>query len=276
MQTVYNADNDIDAQLVVDRLAAEGIVAQVLGRFLSSAAGELPSQSMVRVQVADGDVERARQVVVDWQQEMASEPAEPAGEIEDTSPQAHVPQRSLQGSGIGMLLTGLLMGAAGAYALLRLPPTSDEIDYDGDGVIDERYRYSGDTLSSIEYDRNGDGSVDLRFLPSRKNEGEGIQLADDNFDGRFERRDEVARGWVSISEYDRDGDHFHETREVFRHGVLEEVIYLTPEDGSVIKRTYFEHGELKRSEADLDRNGSTETNWHFDGLGEPKQVGQGG
>lgn len=271
MQTVYNAQNDIDAQLVVDRLAAEGIAAQVVGSFLSGAAGELPAQSMVGVQVAGPDVGRARQLVVDWQREMRSEPDVSVEEPEDATPQARVPQHSLRGSGLGSLLIGLLVGALGAYAFLRLPPITDEIDYDGDRVIDVRYRYNGDVLGSIEYDRNGDGVVDFRFLPSHKTEGDGIQLADDNFDGRFERRDEVERDWVKISKYDRDGDGFHESREVYRHGVLEEVIYLDSRDRNVIKRVHFEHGELKRSEADFDRDGNYEVQRDYDALGEPQQ-----
>ena len=271
MQTVYNAQNDIDAQLVVDRLAAEGILAQALGRFLSGAAGELPAQSMVRVQVAESDAERARQFVVDWQREMTSEPDVSVAEPEDATPRVRVPQHSLRGSGLGTLLIGLLIGAAGTYAFLRLPPAADEIDYDGDGVIDVRYRYNGDILASIEFDRNGDGLVDHRFLPSHTTEGDGVQLADDNFDGRFEGRDEIERDWVTISEYDRDGDGFHESREVYRHGVLDEVIHLDSRDGSVIKRAHFEHGALKRSEADLDRDGSYETQHSYDALGEPQR-----
>lgn len=60
MKQVYNAANPIDAQLVVDLLASAGIGAFIQGQFLSGGVGELPAGEMVRVWVADEDVESAR------------------------------------------------------------------------------------------------------------------------------------------------------------------------------------------------------------------------
>ncbi len=63
MQTIYHAANAIDAQLVVDLLASEGIRAHVQGSFLAGGVGELPAGDLVRVQVADGEALHARAVL---------------------------------------------------------------------------------------------------------------------------------------------------------------------------------------------------------------------
>lgn len=65
MKQIYNAANPIDAQLVVDLLASDGIGAFIQGQFLSGGVGELPAGEMVRVWVADEDVESARACIAD-------------------------------------------------------------------------------------------------------------------------------------------------------------------------------------------------------------------
>ena len=63
MQTIYHAANAIDAQLVLDLLASEGIQAHVQGGFLAGGVGELPAGDLVRVLVADGDALHARAIL---------------------------------------------------------------------------------------------------------------------------------------------------------------------------------------------------------------------
>jgi hypothetical protein len=59
MRIVYRAENIIDANLVKNALALEGIDAFVSGEYLTGAIGELPAWNLVAVMVADSDVERA-------------------------------------------------------------------------------------------------------------------------------------------------------------------------------------------------------------------------
>ena len=64
VKQVYHAANPVDAQLAVDRLAAEGIHAHTQGQFLSGAAGELPVGELLRVWVADdAHVARAKSIL---------------------------------------------------------------------------------------------------------------------------------------------------------------------------------------------------------------------
>lgn len=59
MRIVYRAENIIDANLVKNALAQEGIDAFVSGEYLTGAVGELPVWNLVSVMVSDHDVERA-------------------------------------------------------------------------------------------------------------------------------------------------------------------------------------------------------------------------
>ena len=63
MKQAYHAANPVDAQLVVDLLASEGITAFLQGQYLSGAVGELPAGELLRVWVADEDLARAKSVI---------------------------------------------------------------------------------------------------------------------------------------------------------------------------------------------------------------------
>ncbi len=62
MQRVYQAADLVDAQLMLDRLLAEGIECAIQGSYLSGAIGELPADATPSVWVVnDEDAARARQ-----------------------------------------------------------------------------------------------------------------------------------------------------------------------------------------------------------------------
>jgi predicted metal-dependent HD superfamily phosphohydrolase len=63
VKQAYHAANPVDAQLAVDLLAEAGIAAHVQGNYLSGAAGELPVGELLRLWVADEDLDRARQLL---------------------------------------------------------------------------------------------------------------------------------------------------------------------------------------------------------------------
>ncbi|MBS0514872.1 MAG: DUF2007 domain-containing protein [Proteobacteria bacterium] len=62
MKIVYRAENIIDANLVRNALADDGISAYVGGHYLTGAAGELPVSGLVNVMVAPSDWLRARAI----------------------------------------------------------------------------------------------------------------------------------------------------------------------------------------------------------------------
>ena len=70
---VYNAANEVDANIVVAMLGKSGIRAQVVGGILGSALGELPAGAVSpRVWINDSDMAAARPLMEAWQAETVS------------------------------------------------------------------------------------------------------------------------------------------------------------------------------------------------------------
>lgn len=68
MAHVYSAATLIDAQLVVDELAAGGMQAEITGRYLSGAIGELPPGDVIGVRLLQPrHEERARALIAEWE-----------------------------------------------------------------------------------------------------------------------------------------------------------------------------------------------------------------
>lgn len=68
MIRLYQAQNEIEAQLVCDYLANSHIPATVLGRYQAAAAGELPAVNFPWVWVLeDRDLGRARELLQEFQ-----------------------------------------------------------------------------------------------------------------------------------------------------------------------------------------------------------------
>lgn len=67
MRTIYHAANAIEAQLLQDVLARDGIEAHVLGAHLQGAVGQLPPTGLVRVVVAEEDLAAGQRLVAQWE-----------------------------------------------------------------------------------------------------------------------------------------------------------------------------------------------------------------
>ena len=63
MQRVYEPENLLEGQMLVDMLASEGIAAYLLGQHLVGAVGELPACGLLGLVVADSDAEQARMLI---------------------------------------------------------------------------------------------------------------------------------------------------------------------------------------------------------------------
>ena len=67
MRTLYNASNAVEAQILKDVLAQEGIETLVLGAALQGAVGLLPAGLPVRLMVDEADWTRGRAIVARWE-----------------------------------------------------------------------------------------------------------------------------------------------------------------------------------------------------------------
>jgi hypothetical protein len=261
MQTIYNAANAIDAQRVIDLLASEAILAHVQGAYLTGGVGELPAGDMVRVWVADEDAERAREVLSRNDNNLAL----PDDEDDRRPEPAPSAKRGIPSGWVGLVF-GLLIGYGLAYWQLRLPQETDEVDYNGDGIVDTKYEFHGERLVGSSDDRNGDERPDQVWVHGA--EGASEATIDDDFDGRFEAKARYRKNQPAAVERDVDGDDFAELRSEYAHGVLIEATFSDPATGAVFKREHYEGGVLVRAEVDANRDGTFETTRRYDASGE--------
>ncbi|AVO54213.1 putative signal transducing protein [Ectopseudomonas mendocina] len=66
MQRIYEPENLLEGQLLVDMLASEGVEAHLLGQHLIGAMGELPACGLLGLVVSDVDAERARVLIAEY------------------------------------------------------------------------------------------------------------------------------------------------------------------------------------------------------------------
>jgi len=256
-EKVYECTLAVEAHMICDLLARAGISARVDGEFLAGAGGELPIGNTIKVRVDPARAVEAREVIDEWEREQP--PPEPGV----------TPPRSPMRSPVWFLF-GMLIGGAILFIAFRTPYTQSQADFDGDGLSDETYYYSGNTLARVEYDRNADGKIDARWV----NDIHGVASryeGDDNFDGRFEWRSEAAVGQVANSTLDSNGDGRPDSVWHFEHGVLRSVEVYDEGGARIVARQHFIDGAWNDStEFDDDGDGTFERRGEFDRYGEPK------
>lgn len=241
MKTVFEAANAIEAHMLQDLLRQQGITAHIHGEFLPGAAGDLPAAGLVRVVVDDDDFARAREAVTRWE----STAAEPTP----------TPPRQAKGWFLPAL-AGLAVGIAGTIAFMRVPVQADGVDYNGDGVPDERMGYSASgTLLTVKTDRNFDGKVDYEAHYNRRGWVESTDN-DDDFDGRFETHCQYKMGNVDWCDVDTDGDTLPNLRTRFKGGVSESMAYIDAHTGRPFRVEHFVLGRVVSVEVDTDGDGT--------------------
>lgn len=75
MMRIYEAANLIDAQLAMDELRAGGLHVVMKGQYLSGGIGELPPTGLVSLWVSPLQEDRARDLIVDYEQSRQTENA---------------------------------------------------------------------------------------------------------------------------------------------------------------------------------------------------------
>lgn len=67
MRTLYEAANGLEARLLHDLLAQEGVPARIYGEFLQGGVGELPVAGLVRLMVDERDYAAGRALIARWE-----------------------------------------------------------------------------------------------------------------------------------------------------------------------------------------------------------------
>lgn len=258
MQRIYQAANAVEAHMVVHMLAEAGVDAHVQGEHLQSGAGELPVGNLVAVAVADEDVARAREVVREWEARIAAPADAAASEPRKSSGVSH---------GIAFLVGAALSGGL-VWAAYHGPDTSQGLDHNGDGKVDEKFFYDGGRLTRVETDRDFDGRVDLIFEYDRHGNPTESR-SDDDFDGNLESVTNLRNGQPVKWQADWDGDGQPDVRSVYEHGVIGQTEYLERASRRVVKTVTYRGGKAVRAELDSDGDGGFERGYDLDEIDEP-------
>ncbi|MFG6412332.1 DUF2007 domain-containing protein [Roseateles sp. DC23W] len=254
MKTLYEAANAIEAHMLVDVLKQEGIEAHIQGEALQGAMGEVPAARLVRLLVEDAHYPAARAIIERWERT----------EVEAT-PRTKPVSRS---SGLRMLLLGLAVGVGGTCAAYRSPVTTNGIDHNRDGVLDETWTYApSGTALKMEVDRNLDRKVDYVAHYNARGVIDAAE-ADDNFDGVFESKLGFRHGNVEVAETDTDGDGYLDLLTRYVHGVVETVEFLDLTTGRPLRIERYTLGRLQFADVDTDKDGVLDTRIKYTKLAE--------
>lgn len=250
MKTIFEASTGLEAHMVVNLLQQEGIDCRIDGEYLQGGVGELQAMNIVRVLVDDHDFEKARAVINEWDAKQPDKVAD--------YPEA----RKSSGIGTGLLF-GFLAGVGVTFWAYNSPVTSDGIDYNNDGQLEERWFYKDNRIYRVELDRNFDGKIDAVNYYSLK----GLiykSKHDDNFDGIYETRYKYNRGNVYLHESDINQDGRLDLISKYVHGILAEVEISGPEVNSPRKKQIFEMNKLVSAEFDSNGDGEYEISYEYD------------
>lgn len=241
MQTVFEANNELEAQMILDLLRRSGIDGELAGESLPGAMGELQAIGLVRVLARPEDASSARRVIRDW------EAATPSQE-----PDRRAPSQSRG-------FVGFVLGASTATGLVIwanwTPVTTNGIDFDRNGELDEKWYWEGDLLNKVEVDRNLDGEVD--WIAEYRDGVLYEAAGDENFDGQTDTHTQYERHNPYRVESAVNSDIGVEYRAIFEDGILRRVHLVDPKTGRVRKIQTFRHGSsLVEAAFDSDGDGS--------------------
>ena len=248
MKSVFETSIGIEAHMIKNLLAMNDLESEIFGEHLQGGVGDLQASGFIRVMVSDEDYLNGHKIVADW---------------EASQPPVNIEPENKKMVGYGGALLGFIVGAIAVLMLTKTPITTEGIDYNNDGVLDERWQYMGGLVRSTELDQNGDGEFDVIW----RNDFDGLLKSsslDSDFDGRHETKCRYQRGNTIWCRSDYDDDGFSEYREDYHFGILQTVSMFDPTSKKLKKKQHFEGGRLRRAEVDLVGNGVLETEYEYD------------
>jgi len=244
--------------MILNLLQQEGIKCRIDGEYLQGGVGELQAMSIVRVLVEDSNYEKARTIINEWD----------ATQIDKTD--AYTLAKNSSGIGTGLLF-GLIIGIVVTFWAFNSPITSDGIDYNNDGQLDEIWIYKDNRLSRVEVDRNRDGVTDLVSSYSRK----GIiykSETDDDFDGTYETTYKYHQGSLKSQESDTNQDGKIDLLAIFENDVLAEVQLTGPDINSPKKKQKYKMNKLIGADFDSNGDGIYDIFYEYDFYEEVKRI----
>ncbi|WNO08010.1 DUF2007 domain-containing protein [Teredinibacter sp. KSP-S5-2] len=266
MKLLYEAANTIEAHIIADLLEEEGLSPRIDGEYLQGGVGELQAIGVVRIMIQESDYAVAKKIVQKWDATQPESDSEfelslpPSSELGIESEPGTLPRKN---GGIVSLVVAFLIGVGVTAAYYRSPVTEDGIDYNGDGLLDEKWVYRNFVLSKIEMDSNFDGKKDIVYTYDQK----GLlkkALIDRNFDGTFETEAQYKKGNTIWEKSDTTGDGFQDYRVFYENGVIKSINLFDSTSKKIRKKQEFGAFHLKRAEVDTTSDGILDTVFEYD------------
>jgi antitoxin component YwqK of YwqJK toxin-antitoxin module len=254
MQKVYESSTALEAHMIKNLLGSVDISSRIDGEDLQGGVGTLQAIGIVRVLVDDADFKNAREIIDSWE---SDQPAVKEGDSK---------LKSKSGTAKSFIF-GVLITAGFAYWLLSSPVTTDGIDYNGDGLLDEKWIFKNNLISKATHDRNLDGTVDLIYNYSFSGIVKSAEL-DNDFDGAFETKLYFRKGNVTLEEMDETQNGVVERRTHYKFGQLDSIDFIDEETGKIRKKQFFEIGKLVSADYDSNGDGNLDIHYEYDNLEE--------
>ncbi len=250
MKCVFTASTGLEAHMIANQLQQSGIETRIDGEYLQGGTGGIQAANMVSVLVEDVDYVKALEIIEAWDTIQVDAPSENSYKHKSNK------------IGTGLVL-GLLIGFGTTYWAYNSPTTYNGIDYDDDGILDERYEYRNNRLYRAQSDRNLDGLVDVIHRYSRKGMIYRSEI-DDNFDGTFEGTITYRQGNSVLAEADNDQDGEIDSKMYFTDGVLSVIEILGPTPSSPKVRQHYKMNKLVSAEFDSNGDGIYDKKYTYD------------
>lgn len=250
MKTIFEASSGLEAHMILNLLQQQGIDCRIDGEYLQGGVGELQAMNYVRVLVDDSDVGKAQAIIDEWD----------ARQVNSTDYQRSVKKST--GLAAGMLF-GLLIGVGLTFWAYNSPVTTEGVDHNNDGQLDEVWMYKDGRVSTIKVDRNLDGETDLIYRYNRK----GLLYktdADENFDGVYETTYKYRRGNIYLQESDVNQDDTVDLVGRYENGNLSEIDIFDPVTNIPRKKQNYKMGKLSSAEFDSNGDGVYDTVYAYD------------
>ena len=254
MEKVYGASNSVEAHMILNLLEQAGLNGQIEGEYLQGGVGELAASDFIRVMVNKEDVEKAQEIIKKWDESSTTYLDKPT-------------QKTQKKFSTGSFLLGGFLFSVITTWFHNTPTYTDGIDYNNDGILDERWFYRGNVFLKSEVDRNLDGEIDLIHKADRK----GLianSKSDDDYNGSFETKDRYENGNIKLRASDTTGDGFADQRTYYRLRISSSTDYLDATSKEVVKREHYDAFKITHAEYDSDRDGILDTRYEFDQYGE--------
>ncbi|MFT5591947.1 MAG: hypothetical protein ACI8SR_000302 [Oceanicoccus sp.] len=250
MKKLYEAQNSIEAHMIVNLLEQAGMSGHVDGEHLQGGVGEIQVSGLVRVMVEDADYVEALSIIKIWE-------AQQPEAIEEVK----VITKRKNSLFIGVI--GFCLGLACMYIYFYEPVEIDGVDQNGDGKIDEEWVYKNGYIRESKIDRNFDGEMDLITTYNRFGKIR-TSISDDDFNSTFETTTYYKRGNAELMESDTSGDGFKDFRVIYENDIGVEIHFLNPKTKNIKRVQKLNPFKIYESQLDSNDDGVLDTIYRYD------------